>query len=148
MNKDNLSVCGTLSYVLFNKNGECIDSGTTTNGVTNVGLNQIVSRLKDASAGVVTHVAVGTDNTAFSVAQTALGAEVGRVATASTTVLANKITWVANFPAGTGTGSLNEVGLFNAGVAGDMYNRALFALTINKGPSDTLQVTWDLTVSN
>ena len=52
---------------------------------------------------------------------------------------------VCTFAAGTGTGSITEVGLFDLGAAGNMWLSATGFATITKGAADTLQVTWTLT---
>jgi hypothetical protein len=53
----------------------------------------------------MSHMAVGSSNTSATTSQTALGTELGRVVLDSTSRAANTVTYVATFPAGTGTGS-------------------------------------------
>jgi hypothetical protein len=75
---------------------------------------------------------------------TALGVELDRNANTSKTRSGAVVTIVADWAAGDGTGALTEAGTFDAGAAGNMWMSASFAV-INKGASDTLQITWTLT---
>ena len=54
---------------------------------------------------------------------------------------------VGNWAAGDGTNAaITEAGVFNAASTGTMYSRATFT-AINKGASDTLQITWTYTLT-
>jgi hypothetical protein len=91
---------------------------------------------------------IGTSATAAADAQTALLAEVGRVALASstittTTVANDTLTYAATFPAGTGTGAIVEAGILNAAGAGTLLARTVFAV-INKGALDSMTVIWNV----
>jgi hypothetical protein len=55
-------------------------------------------------------------------------------------------TYVASFPAGTGTGAVTEAGIFNASSAGTMLCRTVFGV-VNKGVDDAMSITWAITVS-
>jgi len=118
------------------------------NLVVTAGKNVIADRLGKASPakGAMTHMAIGTDNTAPAAANTALGAEAARVALTSTTVTDNAVQYQATFGPGVGTGAITEAGMFNAASAGDMLCRTTFSV-INKGANDTMTVTWTVTVS-
>ena len=94
----------------------------------------------------MSHMAVGTNNTAAAAGQTALSAETARVALTSTTVSTNTVTYAATFGAGTGTGALVEAGILNASSSGTMLCRTVYT-TVNKGSSDSMTVTWVITVS-
>ena len=48
--------------------------------------------------------------------------------------------------AGDATGAVTEAGIFNAATSGTMLCRTTFDV-INKGASDTMSVTWTITVS-
>ena len=73
-----------------------------------------------------------------------LGGEVGRVLLTGKTVASNVISFVGDFPAGTGTGTIVEGGIFNASSGGVMLNRATFS-AVSKTASDALKITWDVT---
>ncbi len=104
--------------------------------------------MKDAVTSVMSHMEVGTDNTAASAGQTALVAAVGasRTGLTSSTVTGDAIAYVCTFGAGVGTGGLVEAGVFNASSAGDMLCRTVFSV-INKGALDSMTITWTITIS-
>lgn len=145
LTNDNLKAKGALAVVLTKADGS-VETHELKNLVVDVGLNFIVSRMKDTSAAVMSHMALGAGTVAAAAANTALGNELGRVALTSTTVSANTITYVATFPAGTGTGAVTEAGIFNAGTAGTELCRTVFPV-VNKQAGDSMTVTWTVTVS-
>lgn len=145
MTQDKLPVKGKLDIILRNADGVVVEERHISNLVVSVGKNFITSRMKDGTATAMTHMAVGTGNTAESTSDTTLDSEAARVALTSSTVTANAIAYVATFPAGTGTAALVEAGLFNAASGGTMLARTTYSV-INKGAADTLTVTWTITV--
>jgi hypothetical protein len=142
---ETLKAKGELAVVLTKADGS-VENYDLKNLVVNVGLNFIVSRMKDTSAAVMSHMSVGSGTTAAAAADTALGSELGRVSLTSTTVSTNTITYVATFPAGTGTGAVTEAGILNAGTAGSLLCRTVFPV-VNKQAGDSMTVTWTVTVS-
>ena len=125
-------------------NGETVFD--VPNLVVTTGKNFVASRIKDATTAAMSHMAIGTVSTAAVATDSALGGESARVALASTTVTGNVVNYIASFPAGTGTGAITEAGLFNASTAGTMFCRTTFAV-VNKGASDSMTITWSVTVS-
>lgn len=115
------------------------------NLVVNTGKNLVASRLVGNTPAAVTHMALGSSATVPSGGDTQLGTELGRVAAGSATAAAAVATVVANFPAGTATGTIAEAGLFNAASVGTMISRATFS-PIPKGVSDAVEITWTITV--
>lgn len=127
--------------------GEVKHDIETTNLVVDTGLDYIASRMIGTSAGVMSHMAVGSDNTAAAAGDTALGSQLGsRKSLTSSTATDNAVEYVATFAAGEGTGAVVEAGIFNAGTAGTMLCRTVFDV-INKGASDSMTITWTVTVS-
>ena len=116
------------------------------NLVVTVGKNFVASRMNGTSPAVMSHMAIGTTNTAAAAGDTALAAETARVALTSATVTTNSIAYVATFPPGTGTGALVEAGILNAASAGTLLARTVFSV-VNKGALDSLTITWTVTVS-
>lgn len=116
------------------------------NLVVTAGKAFVASRMAGAAAAVIGWMAIGTTNTAPSAGDTALAAEAARVAIISGNASTNTVVYTATFPAGTGTGAIVEAGLFNANVAGTMLARTVFSV-INKGASDSMTITWTVTVS-
>lgn len=146
MISDKVKMTGKLSIELRGPDGELKHSQEIDNLVVTVGKNFIASRMKDATATAMSHMAIGTGAVAAAAGDTALGAEAGRVALTSTTVTTNNVAYVATFPAGTGTGAITEAGLFNAASAGTLLCRTVFSV-INKAAADSLGITWTVTVN-
>ena len=129
----------------------CIrDSGKIIQEVDNLvvtaGKGYVASRMKDATATAMSHMAIGSGSTAAAASDTALGNQLGRVALTSTTVSNAVVTYVASFPAGTGTGAVTEAAILNASSGGTMLCRTVFSV-VNKGAQDSMTVTWTVTVS-
>jgi hypothetical protein len=141
-----LKVVGNVDVVLTGADGQIKDQREIKNLVVTSGLAFIASRMRDASASVMSHMAVGAGTTAAALGNTGLVSELGRVALTSTTVNSNQIVFTATFPAGTGTGAVTEAGILNAGAAGTMLCRTVFSV-VNKDAGDTLSITWSVTIS-
>ena len=116
------------------------------NLVVTAGKGYVASRMKDATATAMSHMAIGTGTTAAAAAQTALVSESARVALTSTTVSGADVTYVASFPAGTGTAAITEAAILNASSGGTMLCRTVFAV-VNKGASASMTITWVVTAS-
>ena len=116
------------------------------NLVVTTGKGYVASRMKDATTTAMSHMAVGTGSTAAAAGDTTLGGESARVALASTAVSGAVVTYVANFPAGTGTAALTEAAILNASSSGTMLCRTVFAV-VNKSASDSMAIQWQITAS-
>ena len=146
INKDKLQATGSVNIVVRGEDGNVTQDFTIPNLVVDTGLDYIASRMKDASATAMTHMAVGSGTTVAAAGQTALVTEVARVALTSSTVTSESIAYVASYAAGTGTGALTEAAILNAASSGTMLCRTVFSV-INKGAGDTMTVTWTITIS-
>ena len=143
---ESVNVKGNLEVILLDETGKQKDYRKVNNLVVAVGKDVIASRLVGNSLAVMSHMAVGASDTAAATSQTALGTELGRVALDSTSRATNTITYVATFPAGTGTGSITEAGILNAGASGNMLCRTVFGV-VTKASGDTVVITWNVTVA-
>jgi hypothetical protein len=141
MLKDGLKLTGKLKIAI---NGDTVQE--IPNVVVTDGKEYVASRMKDATATAMSHMAIGTDSTAASTSDAALGSESGRVSLTSTTVTSNEVEYVATFGAGTGTGAITEAGILNASSSGTLLCRTVFSV-VNKGASDSMTITWTVTVS-
>lgn len=141
-----LKASGSLRVVITGADGKVKEEHSFKNLVVNVGKNFVASRMVGTAANVMSHMAIGEDNTPAAGGDTTLGDEAGRVALASGTASTNVVTYTATFPAGTGTGAIVEAGIFNASSAGTMLCRTVFAV-VNKGADDAMSVTWTVTIS-
>lgn len=142
---ETLKAKGDLKIEVTRANGT-IETKEVKNLVVTTGLNYIVSRMKDATATAMSHMAVGSGSTAAALGNAALGSELGRVALTSTTVSTNTIQYVALFPAGTGTGAITEAGVLNAATGGAMLCRTVFGI-VTKDAGDSMSITWTVTIS-
>jgi hypothetical protein len=147
MFNENMKAKGRLSIVIKDEDGNVKDTREVDNLVVNTGLAYIASRMKDATATAMTHMGLGSGSTAAAAGDTDLGSLLGsREALDSTTVTSNAIEYVASFEAGDATGAVTEAGIFNAASGGTMLCRTVFSV-VNKGASDTMTVTWTITIS-
>lgn len=144
--KDNLNATGSLTIAIKDANGNVKQELTVPNLVVDTGLDFIAARMNGTSDAVMSHMAVGTGSTAAAAGDTALETQSAIEALTSATVTDNAIAFVATFAAGTGTGALTEAGIFNASSSGTMLCRTVFSV-INKGASDSMTVTWTVTIS-
>ena len=138
---DNFQMTGHLSIAINDAVVQEVHNLVVTDGK-----EFVASRMKDTTKAAMSHMAIGTGSTAAAAGDSALGSQADRNALTSTTVSGAAITYVASFGAGEGTGAITEAGLFNAASAGDMLCRTVFAV-VNKGSSDSMTITWTVTVS-
>ena len=143
---ESITVKGNLEVVLLDESGLQKDYREVKNLVVAAGKDVIAARLLGNTLAVMSHMAVGSSNTAAATSQTALGSELGRVALSSSIRSSNTLTYQATFPAGTGTGALQEAGIFNAVSTGNMLCRTVFS-AVNKAAGDTVVITWNVTVA-
>ena len=143
---ESVSIKGNLEVILLDEKGIQKDYRKIDNLVVAVGKQIIAARLVGNTIAIPSHMAVGSDATAAATGQTALGGELGRVVFDSTTRTTNVLTYVATFPAGTGTGALTEAAILNASSTGNMLCRTTFS-TVNKASGDTIVITWNVTVA-
>jgi hypothetical protein len=141
MIKDDFKLKGKLSIAINDEVVKEVDNLVVTDGK-----EFVASRMKDATATAMSHMAIGTGSTAAAAGDSALGSQSARVALTSTTVTNAEVAYVATFGAGTGTGAITEAGLFNASSGGTMLCRTVFSV-VNKGASDSMTITWTVTVS-
>ena len=141
MLNDGLKLTGKLKIAL---NGETVQE--VNNLVVTDGKEYVASRMKDATATAMSHMAIGSGSTAAAAGNSALGSELGRVALTSTTVSGAVVTYVATFAAGTGTGAVTEAGILNASSGGTLLCHTEFDV-VNKGSADAITITWTVTVS-
>ena len=151
MNKiENLRSRGRLSIVITDQYGQTKEKREVDNLVVNAGLAYITSRMVGTASSVMSHMAVGSNNTAAAAADTDLGNLLGsRKALDSTTISGannESVVYVCTFSAGEGTGAITEAGIFNASTSGTMLCRTVFAV-VNKAAADTMVITWTITLS-
>tara|TARA_R110000737_G_scaffold347086_1_gene377883 strand:+ start:4297 stop:4746 length:450 start_codon:yes stop_codon:yes gene_type:complete len=147
MINDNLKLRGDVAIVLKDKNGNIKETREINNLVVTTGLTFICSRMAGTSAGVMSHMALGSGTTSPAAGQTDLVSILGsREALDSGTASSNTITYVSSFEAAEGTGAVTEAGIFNASSSGTMLCRTVFPV-VNKQADDTMSVTWIITLT-
>ena len=144
--KDKTKATGKLTVEIKDKQGNVKETRELENLVVDTGLAFIASRMKDASATAMTHMAIGTGTTAAASGDTTLGTEAARVGLSTTTVTANAVAYVCAFAAGTGTGAITEAGILNGASGSTLLCRTVFSV-VNKGASDSMTITWTVTIS-
>jgi len=147
-NKEKMKATGKVDIIIRDSEGRIKDERHISNLVVDTGLDFIASRMAGTSEAVMSHMEVGTDNTAAAAGDTTLGAAVAasRTVLTSTTVTDNAVAYVATFGAGVGGGALTEAGIFNDSSAGTMLCRTVYSV-VNKGASDSMTITWTITIS-
>jgi len=145
MIEEQIKATGNVLVEIVGPDGQVKDRREIKNLVVNVGKAFIAGRMVGTPTAM-SHMAIGASSTAAANGDTALGAELGRVALASSAAAGAVVTYTASFPAGTGTGAVVEAGVFNAASAGTMLCRTTFAV-VNKGADDAMNITWAITVS-
>lgn len=143
---ENLGVRGWLHIARKDATGKVVEERLIDNLVTTVGLGFIATRMDGTGSSVMSHMAVGTGTNSPALANTTLQTENARVALDSSTASGVTEVYVATFAAGTGTGALTEAGVLNASSSGSLLCRTTFSV-INKGASDSLVITWTITIS-
>lgn len=148
MIQDDLKLTGRLDIVVTAEDGTVKQCESVKNLVVTSGKGYVASRMKDTSASVMSHMAIGTGTTAAAAGNTALVSESARVALTSTTVNNNDVVYVATFPAGTpsSAAAVTEAAIFNASSGGTMLCRTVFSV-ISKSTSDALSITWTVSAS-
>jgi hypothetical protein len=145
--KDDLKLSGEVTLVLKDSNGNVKQTKTIKNLVVTAGLNFITSRMQNASKGIMSHMGLGSGTVAAAAGDTDLGSLLGsREAIDTDLVSGNTVTYVCTFEAGDATGAITEAGIFNAVSGGDMLCRTVFS-AVNKAASDSLAITWVVTLS-
>jgi hypothetical protein len=145
---DVLKMSGELTVEVHDEHGRLKSRIHIPNLIVTAGKTVMADRLALAvpTKAQMSHMGIGTNATAPSAGDTTLNTAIARVSLASVTPAANVITYVGTFPAGTGTGTIVEAGLFNANVAGDMLCRTTFGAQV-KGATDSLTITWTVTIN-
>ena len=145
---DNLKVTGRVSISLYDKDGNLKDGREIKNLVVNNGKGFIASRMISGGASVMSHMALGSGTTAPAAGDTALESLLGvrEILDSSTSPASGVVLYTSSFEAGDATGAVTEAGIFNAATDGTMLCRTTFD-TINKSATDTLSVTWTITIS-
>ena len=144
---EQIQVKGNLNIKVIAEDGKIKQEKEINNLVVSAGKNYITNRMTSNSTAILSHMAIGNSNTAATVSDTTLSSETARVALGSgtPTVTDNLIQFIGTYPAGTGTGTVNEAGIINANTSGDLLCRTTFD-DINKAAADSIVITWNVAI--
>ena len=145
MFKENIKMTGKLNLLLVDSNGSVKLDKTYPNLVVLTGKQYVAQRMTSNTTAIMSSIAVGSDDTTPVSGDTALLAEISRVSLTSANVVSNTVTYITTFMPGTGTGALQEAGIFNSTSAnsGTMLCRTTFPV-VNKESGDTFTITWNV----
>lgn len=153
-NREVREMKGRIKIELKDENGnikEVIEKDNTFMAVGDAHVaDQLAATPGEAAMG---YMSIGTGSTAFTTSSTTLNSELDRNALSAgypeqqAAGDDNDVVYKATWAAGDGTGAVTEAGIFNSSVAdaGTMLAASTFSV-INKGASDTLTITWTVTV--
>lgn len=142
-----ISYLGEVKLELVDQSGKVVDLRVGKNRIVTTGLALSMARLS-GSGNALTHIGIGSGTTATTPADTALETQLARQVfdnpggTLSTSVAL----YYATIPAGTGTGTVSEAGLFNASSGGTMFSRIVFS-PMTKSAGLSLVVSWTVTAA-
>ena len=138
---------GKIHLILKDENGITKQEFEKDNLVVQAGKNYVASAMIINATTPFISMAVGTGTASPTSGDTALQAEVNRQLFQSTSQTASAVTMIGFYGAGVATAALTEAGIFNnATTGGTMLSRIVFA-AVNKAASDTLTITWTVTLS-
>lgn len=143
-----IKVTGRIKLELFDESGNLKDTREINNLVVTAGKNYLAAWIAAASqAGYfMQYIGLGEGTTPAQSTdtdlETPLATRVSGAITSSTNVWQN----IASFGSGVNTGTITEAGLFSDASAGTMFARQVFG-AITKSAGDSLQVTWQVTIS-
>ena len=113
MLQSSVKLTGKLVIQKFDDSNKLVYETEVKNLVVTSGKQFIASRIVESSASVMGFMAIGDDASVAATTQTTLVNELARVAVDSKTASGVNSTFVATFPAGTGTGNIVEASITN-----------------------------------
>ena len=113
MLQSSIKLTGKLVIKKFDATNKLVYETEVKNLVVTSGKQFIASRIVESSADVMGFMAIGDDASSASTTQTTLVNELARVAVDSKTASGVNSTFVATYPAGTGTGNIVEASITN-----------------------------------
>jgi hypothetical protein len=146
--KDTITAKGHITFRLLDASGNEKEVREINNVVVTVGKNYLANWLTAATQSdyFMRYIGLGTGTTAANASdtdlETALPSRVAGTLSSTGNVWQNQ----ATFGAGVNTGAITEAGIFSASSGGTLMARQVFGV-ISKAAGDSLQVTWQITLS-
>lgn len=146
--QETITAKGHIKFDLYGPDGNLKETREIKNVVVTVGKNYLANWLTAATQSTyfMQYIGLGTGTNAANASDTTLQTELSTRVAGSLSSAANVWQNQATFGAGINTGAITESGIFSASSGGTMLARQTFAV-INKGAGDSLQVTWQITLS-
>lgn len=149
--QDVIKLRGCLRIALRDPDGQIIHEQIVNNLVVTAGRSWVLGQLETVNqqtAQTISYIAVGSNTTPPTTADTALGNEVTRIIVGTwvtSTLTTNPPSWQAQISLATNQGNttLAEVGLFNSSAVGTMLGHATFASFV-KATSNTLNISYTI----
>jgi hypothetical protein len=146
--QETMKAKGRIKFELFDASGKLKEVREINNVVVTVGKNYLASWLTAATQSdyFMRYIGLGTGTNAANASDTDLQTPLSTRVAGTLSSAANVWQNVALFGPGVDTGAITESGIFSAVSAGTLMARQTFAV-INKAAGDSLQVTWQITLS-
>ena len=145
---NSIKVTGRIKLELFDESGNLKDTREINNLVVTAGKNYLATWIAAASqAGYfMQYIGLGEGTTPAQSTDTDLETPLSTRVTGTVTSSTNIWQNIASFGPGVNTGTITEAGLFSDASSGTMFARQVFG-AITKSTGDSLQVTWQVTIS-
>lgn len=146
--EESIKLTGQIKFDLLDSSGKLKETKEIKNVVVTVGKTYLAAWLAAASQSdyFMKYIALGTGTNAANASDTALQTELATRVIGTISSAANVWQSQASFGPGVNTGAITEAGIFSAAAAGTLLARQVFGV-ITKSAGDTLQVTWQITLS-
>lgn len=144
---------GKILITLYNVITKKYNQDLVDNMFLTAGKNALAASISGTTSdnkGIITYCSLGTDTTAPALGQTGLLAEIGRKAVSVRSSSGNVATFQTFFTPSECNGTLREAGLYGDDASASLGTGTLFcraAINRTKTSSDTLSLSWSITIS-
>ena len=145
LNSKNIKMTGDLIVRKFDEQLNLLEQIEVNNLVVTTGKEYIAQRIASNDTDIMSHMAIGSNNTTASLGNTPLIAQLGITPIDDVSVLGTVVTYSATFAPGVGTGNIVEAGIFNSDTSGVMLCRTTFPVIV-KEATTTISITWNISV--
>lgn len=145
LHSKNIKMTGDLVVCKFDEQLNLVEQIEVNNLVVTTGKEYIAQRIASNDTSVMSHMAIGSNNTTASLGNTQLIAQLGITPLDNVDVSGTVVTYSATFAPGVGTGNIVEAGIFNSDTGGIMLCRTTFPVIVKKATT-TISITWNISV--
>lgn len=146
--KEDMKLTGWIKFDLYDSEGNLKQHEEVKNTVVTVGKTYLANWLTAGTQSdyFMRYLGLGEGTTGADVSDTDLETPLATRVAGTLTNASNVWQNQGTFGPGVNTGAITEAGIFDAASSGTMLARQVFAV-INKAAGDSLQVTWQITIS-